>query len=242
MEFASLFSGFGGLDLGLERAGHECVVQVEINDYARRVLAKHWPDVPRLSDVHDITAADGHGAEMLAGGFPCQPISVAGKGLVQDDERWLWPAFERAIRTLRPRVVVVENVPAIASGRGLSIVIGDLAALGFDAEWGIVSACAVGAPHTRKRLFVIAHDGCLRLEGHSPQTLRRFPEFSWCKDVRGVADFFGRPDIPRPLFRGSRDGVPDWVERLRGLGNAVVPAVGQVIGDLVNEMTPQSGE
>ncbi len=87
MKFVSLFAGIGGLDLGLERAGHECVLQVELDDYCRRVLEKHWPDVRRIADVHDVTAADCAGADMLVGGFPCQPVSLAGKRLGTDDER-----------------------------------------------------------------------------------------------------------------------------------------------------------
>ena len=167
MKFVSLFSGIGGLDLGLERAGHECILQVELDDYCRRVLEKHWPDVPRIADVRDVTAADCEGADMIVGGFPCQPVSVAGKRLGTDDERWLWPEFARLIRVVRPRFVLVENTPGLLSvnvGAAMSEVQGDLAASGYDTEWHRISAASVGAPHLRNRIFIVAHTISKRLE------------------------------------------------------------------------------
>ena len=150
----SLFSGIGGFDLGLERAGMRVVWQVENDAYCRKVLAKHWPDVPCYEDIHDCGAHNLEEVDVICGGFPCQPVSVAGKQLAQDDERWLWPEFARLVGELRPRHVFVENVPGILV-RGLGDVLGDLAALGYDAEWGCVSAASVGAPHLRKRIFII---------------------------------------------------------------------------------------
>ena len=132
----SLFSGIGGFDLGLERAGMRVVWQVENDAYCRKVLAKHWPDVPCYEDIHDCGAHNLEEVDVICGGFPCQPVSVAGKQLAQDDERWLWPEFARLVGELRPRHVFVENVPGILV-RGLGDVLGDLAALGYDAEWGL---------------------------------------------------------------------------------------------------------
>jgi len=160
MNVFSAFSGLGGLELGLERAGMTVVGQVEINEYCRRVLAKHWPEVPRHDDVR--TCVDWWRSEprppvhVVAGGFPCQPVSVAGKGRAQADDRWVWPAMWAVIRDLRPDVAIMENVPGLL-GRGIGDVLGDLAAGGYDAEWDCVPAAAVGAPHLRDRVFVVAH-------------------------------------------------------------------------------------
>jgi DNA (cytosine-5)-methyltransferase 1 len=157
LTFGSLFAGIGGMDLGLERAGMVCKWQVEINEYCRRVLAKHWPDVPRWDDVRTFPPESGEWAvDLVAGGFPCQPVSLAGKQLAQQDERWLWPEFARTLRVLRPRYALLENVPGLLV-HGMGDVLGDLAALGFDAEWQVLPAAAVGAPHLRERVFVLAH-------------------------------------------------------------------------------------
>jgi DNA (cytosine-5)-methyltransferase 1 len=156
MRVGSLFSGIGGFDLGLERAGYEIVWQVENDAYCRRVLAKHWPDVPCYGDIHDVGAHNLEEVDVICGGFPCQPVSTAGKQRGQDDERWLWPEFARILRELRPRYALVENVPGLLV-RGMGDVLRDLAAAGYDAEWGRVSAASVGAPHLRKRVFLIAH-------------------------------------------------------------------------------------
>ena len=161
----SLFSGIGGLDLGLERAGFRIAWQCESDPYARAVLRKHWPDVPCYPDVR---ALDGRepAIDVLCGGFPCQPVSVAGKRRAQADPRWLWPAFAAVVRSHRPALVLLENVPGLRTA-GLRDVLADLAALGFDAEWTVARASDVGAPHLRARLFVVATDADraeLRLE------------------------------------------------------------------------------
>ena len=154
--FLSLFSGIGGLDLGLERAGWFCVGQVEIDPFCQRVLAKHWPDVPRWGDIREVNPDDLPRADLIAGGFPCQPVSSAGKRLAQADERWLWPEMARIIRHLRPAWVLVENVPGLLA-RGMGDVLGDLAASGYDAEWDCIPAAAVGAPHLRDRVWIVAY-------------------------------------------------------------------------------------
>ena len=151
----SLFSGIGGFDLGLERTGgFEVVWQVEWDSYCQKVLAKHWPNVPCYGDIHDVGAHNLAPVDVLVGGFPCQPVSVAGNRKGQDDDRWLWPEFGRIICELRPRYAIMENVPGLLV-RGMGDVLGDLSTFGYDAEWGIVSAASVGAPHLRKRIFII---------------------------------------------------------------------------------------
>ena len=158
--FGSLFAGIGGIDLGLERAGWECRWQVEWDAYCQRVLAKHWPDVPRYGDITTVDWSGVERVDLLAGGFPCQPVSGAGKRQAQADERWLWPEFARAVRALRPRLVLVENVTnllAINGGSAFGEVVGDLAALGYDVQWDCVPAAAVGALHERDRVWIVAY-------------------------------------------------------------------------------------
>jgi DNA (cytosine-5)-methyltransferase 1 len=165
-----LFSGIGGFSLGLERTGgFETVAFCEIEPYPRAVLAKHWPHVPCYDDVRTLTAdalsRDGIAVDVICGGFPCQDISFAGRGAGLAGERsGLWSEYARLIRELRPRFVIVENVAALL-GRGLDAVLGDLAALGYDAEWHCITAAAVGAPHRRDRLWIVAYPGSEQHEG-----------------------------------------------------------------------------
>ena len=162
LRLLDLFSGIGGFSLGLERTGgFETVAFCEIEEFPRRVLAKHWPKVPCYHDIRDLTAdalaSDGIGVDAICGGFPCQDISTAGKGAGIEGERsGLWSEYARLIGELRPRVVFVENVAALL-GRGLDRVLGDLAALGYDAEWHCIPASAVGAPHRRDRFWIVAY-------------------------------------------------------------------------------------
>ena len=130
--------------------------QVEIDDFCRKVLAKHWPEVPRYGDIRTLDLERVERVELVCGGFPCQPVSVAGKRLAQADARWLWPEFSRVIRALRPRLVLVENVPGLLV-RGFGDVVGDLAASGYDTEWDCIPASAVGAPHQRDRVWLVAY-------------------------------------------------------------------------------------
>lgn len=155
-----LFSGIGGFSLGLERAGMQTVAFCEIEPYCRAVLAKHWPGVPVFHDVRTVGAQSlaGVGAvDVICGGFPCQDISLAGRGAGIDGERsGLWSEYARIIGEVRPRYIIVENVAALLN-RGMERVLGDLAALGFDAEWHCIPASAVGAPHRRDRVWIVAY-------------------------------------------------------------------------------------
>jgi len=321
--FGSLFTGIGGIDLGLERAGWTCKWQVEIDDFCKRVLERHWPDVARFRDVRDCHGAGavhpntpngrrqrrGNGlratrlrereatllpnVDLITGGFPCQPVSHAGKRKGDADERWLWPEFARIIREVHPRWVLIENVPGLLSidaGRLFRGVLWDLAESGYDAEWFVLSAADVGAPHLRERIFVVAHanggghdgDGRLTLavtDSHESQdgilgadgevadapTVRRGrrqddegaqaagrdgaetggladaangshkSSVTWSNVGRlqealqrssgYTDDWTVEPDVGRVAH-----GVPARVDRLRALGNAVVPQVAEVIG------------
>ena len=160
MRVGSLFAGIGGLDLGLERAGMSVRWQVEIDDYCNRVLEKHWPDVKRYRDITTLSGVMLEPVDLICGGFPCQPVSVAGKRKGDQDERWLWDDFIRIVREVGPRWVVAENVPGLLSaddGRLFGGILRDLAESGFDAEWDCIPAAAVGAPHLRYRVFIVGH-------------------------------------------------------------------------------------
>jgi len=158
--FGSLFSGIGGIDLGLERAGMHCEWQVEKDEYCTKVLAKHWPNVTRYGDIRAIDTSTLTRVDLIAGGFPCQPHSLAGQRKASADERNLWPEFARIIRELRTKWVLVENVVGLLSSEGgnfFGSVLRDLATCGYDAEWFVLSAAQFGAPHLRERAFIVAH-------------------------------------------------------------------------------------
>jgi len=165
MRVLDLFAGIGGFTLGLERAGFETVAFCEIEPYAQKVLKKNWPEVKIYDDVRGITAerlaADRIRVDVLTGGFPCQDISVAGKGAGIEGERsGLWTECARLIRELRPRYAIFENVTNLLNGeRGdwFKRVLGDISALGYDAEWHCIPASAVGAHHRRDRVWIVAY-------------------------------------------------------------------------------------
>lgn len=225
MRFGSLFSGIGGLDLGLERAGLTCAWQCETDPFCRAVLAKHWPTVPKYGDIREVDWDGVAHVGLICGGFPCQPVSAAGNGLAQADDRWLWPEFAHAVGRLRPAFVLVENVSGLLS-RGMCDVLGDLAALGYDADWSIVSACAVGAPHTRERVFIVAYADSQYGQAWLGDRKENERSLSAIGDRAGKScwvDSF-------PGVCGVVDGVPGRVDRLRALGNAVVPHLAEWIG------------
>lgn len=230
MKLLSLFSGIGGIDLAAQWAGIETVAFCEIDPYCQKVLRKHWPDVPIFSDVRELTAeslraAGVESVDVVAGGFPCQGTSKAnttGEGL-DDPRSGLWSEFRRIVGELRPRYVVVENVPALLK-RGMGRVLGELASLGYDAEWDCVSAADYGAHQLRERIFVIASTEGERLE--------RF-RTAW----EQVSSLHGGEAIPvrggggldiwqiEPRLVRVVHGVHTQLDKARvcALGNAVVP-------------------
>lgn len=236
-EFGSLFTGFGGLDLGLERAGWKCAWQVEINEYARRVLTRRWPDVPKFSDVRECGAHNLGCVPLIVGGFPCTDISEAGyqAGIEVGEYSGLWREQYRIIRVLRPRFVLVENVSALLE-RDMRIVLGDLAEGGFDAEWESVRASDVGAPHQRERVFILAYPHGVGLQT-SPILDRVALET--CRETEGARAWCGRYChgasgrvrlVPDDRVFGVVNGIPERMEQHRGLGNAVVPLLGEWAG------------
>ncbi len=168
----SLFSGIGGLDLAAHWAGFETVRFVEKEPFCQKVLAKHWPNVPIDDDV--FTSHPGH-ADVVCGGFPCQPFSVAGNRQGKDDERYLLPEMLRIVREVQPYAVLFENVPGFPSlndGAEFKYLLGTLAEMGFDAQWGHIRASDVGAPHRRERWFCVAYSRSFGQVGANPDNRR----------------------------------------------------------------------
>jgi DNA (cytosine-5)-methyltransferase 1 len=232
----SLFSGIGGLDLGLERAGMEVRWQVEKNAFCQRVLMHHWPDVPRYEDVTTLTGEELAPVDLVCGGFPCQPVSQAGQQKGTDDDRWLWPEFQRIVGLLRPRYVLVENVTGLLTANGghaFGEVIGDLADLGMDAEWTCLSAKDCGAPHLRKRVWIVAYPngtGLQRRQILSQCSSERSVGKTGLDDRRFLEDSISGDWEPQSRIRPLAHGVPSRVAKLQALGNAVVPKCAEVIG------------
>lgn len=225
LNFGSLFAGIGGFDLGLEQAGMQCKWQVECDKWASKVLAKHWPNVHRERDVRDCGNHNLEWVDVICGGFPCQDISIAGKGAGLAGKRsGLWSEFARIIGELRPRYVIVENVAALLA-RGMGTVLGDLSSLGYDAEWHVIPACAVGAPHRRERIWIVAYPSCKRLEGQ-----REIP-FGTCKKHEDIG--YSRWWAIESAVDRVAHGIPNRMDRLRGLGNAVVPQIVEQIGKFI---------
>lgn len=237
-----LFSGIGGFSLGLERTGgFETVAFCEIEPFPRKVLAKHWPGVPCYEDVRTLTAdrlaADGIAVDVITGGFPCQDLSLAGKRAGLEGERsGLWSEIVRLTRDLRPSYIIVENVanllagPSERPGGWFGRVLGDLAALGYDAEWENIPAAAVGAPHRRERVWIVAYPaqvGCI-LSGDIArrllplETARVWQPFGATRDRVRVQKLAA-------VCRDD-DGVP---EELGACGNAVVPQIPELIGHAI---------
>ena len=157
MKIGSLFSGYGGLDMGVQSVlGGEVVWHVEYDKAPSRILAHHYPHIPNHGDVTTVDFTRIEPADVLTGGYPCQPFSTAGKRKGTYDERHLWPHVLRAISGMAPRIVILENVRGHLT-LGFDVVLSDLAALGWSAEWGVVRASDTGAPHQRARLFIVAY-------------------------------------------------------------------------------------
>lgn len=244
MNVLSLFTGIGGIDLGLERAGMKIVGMVEIDPWCRSVLAKHWPTVPVHEDVRSAPAwwaeEERPDVDLVCGGFPCQPFSNAGLQLGVDDERWMWPEFRNVIRAVRPRYVLVENVSALVRDTGAwGTLLADLHSLGFDAEWATLRASDFGAPHPRERVYLVAYPSGEHGEARArvdegggrraPLTAGGLSGLAVPQRRRAAREWLAR----EPRVDRLADGIPAQVDRLRGIGNAVVPAIPEHIGGLI---------
>lgn len=246
MTHLSLFSGIGGLDLVAEWAGFETIGQCEFADYPTQVLEKHWPDVPRWRDIRTLTKESFYArtglrtVDVISGGFPCQPFSVAGKQKGKGDDRYLWPEMLRVIRELRPHCVVGENVPGIIKIAAWQVV-KDLEQAGYHVVVFNFEATAVGAWHRRARVFFVASDAegerwqgraATRPAeqsdaGHSDgaaihdAVCSRFHRNDRRRELQELAN--GRCWAVEPDVGRVANGAPNRVDRLKCLGNAVVP-------------------
>ena len=228
-----LFSGIGGFSLGLERTGgFTTVAFCEIEPFPRKVLANHWPGAPIYDDVRTLTAdrlaSDGIGVDVICGGFPCQDISVAGKGAGLAGERsGLYAEAIRLARDIGPRFIILENVANILVGeRGawFGVLLGDLARIGYDAEWYLIPASWLGAPHARPRVWIIAYPHKIGRDSLALgfDTLRQFE--------RRASQETWLPELSPSAICRMDDGIPGRVDRASALGNAVVPQIPELIG------------
>lgn len=235
----SLFSGIGGMDIAFEWAGGTVAAMCEIDPFCRKVLRKHWPNVPLFGDVKELKGTDVETVDVIYGGYPCQPFSVAGNRKGQDDDRYLWPEFSRLVRELGPRWVVAENVPGIMS-LAADNVCQDLERLGYSVGIWNFEAAAVGALHRRARVFFVAHSTSCRWDvassAGSGEHLERLEAGGFCGDLSdsdgmrklqqegSILEFAGWPgDIrgaehcsrgePEPGLGGGFDGISPWMDR-----------------------------
>ena len=271
MRVLDLFSGIGGFSLGLERAGMTTVAFCEFDPFCRSVLAKHWPLVPIHEDIREL---DGHtyrgSVELVCGGFPCQPFSVAGKRGGASDDRALWPEMRRVICEVQPAWVVGENVPGIIAME-LDNVLSDLEGEGYATQALVLPACAVDAQHRRDRVWVVAHSHQRQRNGENKKVRAGGNATNACgenvadasglrlqggEDKRSDGAFWAQPNDKQPAGFGGgtvwlcdpsraavwepepglgrmAHGIPHRVDRLRALGNAVVPQVVEEIGRLI---------
>ena len=223
----SLFSGLGGFDLGLERVGMQVKWQVENNAWCQRILAKHWPEVPKYGDIQTVEWSNVEPVDLICGGWPCQPFSLAGKQQGADDARNMWPEYRRCLEALKPTWVLGENVPGVKSYLE-AVVLPDLEALGYETAVLGIPACAVGAPHRRERLWIVAYAQCEGLQRHREEY--RLWKAEEEVQISGGNRWSGRPRICRVAH-----GVRNRMERIKGLGNAVVPAIVTFIGERIME-------
>ena len=246
-----LFSGIGGFSLGLERTGgFTTSAFCEICPEARKVLRKHWADVPIYEDITKLTAErlhnDGIEIDCITGGFPCQDISLAGKGKgIVGERSGLWAEMFRLIADVRPRWVIAENVSALRS-KGLTLVLQDLSSLGYHAEWHCIPASAVGAPHQRDRIWIIAYpkSGIFRggfktgKYGELHDTRKR-PNEVWRNDsgirlpFRKYKMWETEPNMGRVVVRIPRELDKVRRNRIKQLGNSVVPQIPELIGNAI---------
>jgi DNA (cytosine-5)-methyltransferase 1 len=237
LKVLDLFSGIGGFSLGLERAGMQTIAFCEIEPYCRAVLRKHWPNVPIFEDVRTLTSADVPGVDVICGGFPCQDLSTAGRQEgISGSRSGLWSEMARLVSEIRPRYLIVENVTNLLageSGQWFGVVLNDLAAVGYDAEWHCIPASYVGAPHIRDRVWVIAAPNI------QENGIGSFGEiFARCAMSRRDSSREWGKTVPSISRMG--DGIPGELDRLAALGNAVVPKIPEIIGRAIIEADMQA--
>jgi len=269
MNVLDLFSGIGGFSLGLERAGMKTVAFCEVDKKCQEVLRKHWKDVPIFDDVTTLKGTDIDGTvDVICGGFPCQDISLAGKGAGLEGERsGLWWEFHRLIKEIKPKWAIIENVSALRN-RGLDQVLRSLNEIGYDAEWHCITAASIGAPHRRDRIWIVAYPrDSSRWDGISG-SIGRDGERELEESIRSseTASITGSSEASETISNSNSEGlegqwkvssriskelkdpsyscwwatepnvgrvahgIPNRVDRLKQLGNAVVPQIPELIG------------
>jgi len=253
-----LFSGIGGFSLAAKEVwGNDAKIvgHCDIDDYCEQVLAKNFPNTPYFNDVTKLTKQDVGEVDLICGGFPCQDISVAGKGLGIDkgERSGLWSEFNRLIGELRPKYAIIENVAAITS-RGLNIVLRDLAKTGYDAEWQCIGANQVGARHKRDRIWVVAYPSSLRLQckEENEELGRERPSEQSGRDRIQKRE----GGISKSRLGGVVNGIPNWIheprgiprvdkkkpnriDRMKALGNSIVPQIPVLIMKRIKELKEQ---
>lgn len=283
LKVLDLFSGIGGFSLGLDRTGgFETVAFCEIEDYPRKVLAKHWPGVPIYDDVRELTAErlirDGIRPDIITGGFPCQDISNAGNqaGINEDTRSGLWSECARLLGEIRPAYTIFENVTALLSGDNgewFQRVLWDISQVGYDAEWHCIPASELGAHHHRDRVWIIAYPSrpnerggieSERVEDKRDTNTARYGAEGVVADTdsEGLQGSPARGQIPertitsRHIRQGHQslwgaywavepavgrvaNGIPNRSHRLKGLGNAVVPQIPEILGRAILESMPE---
>ena len=254
LQVGSLFSGVGLCDLGLEWAGMGHAFFCEVDPFCRSVLRRHWPGIPIYEDIRELRGADLPPVDVLCGGFPCQDVSLAAAGKrkgITGKRSGLWHEYARLIEEIRPGYVIVENVPGLLAA-GIEAVLQDLAAVGYDAEWEVLPAAAVGAPHRRERVFLVAYPhsdgrdpehGVLSSLGRDVGEVdQQWRVARWLGGGMGrarrasIREAYGgcvlrrvddgspaRLDGPAGVRPLPRELVPVWVRRLKALGNAITP-------------------
>ena len=260
MRVLSLFSGGGLGDFGLELAGMEIVGQVEIDDYCQKILKLRWPDVPKWRDIKSVTGKEiierVGTVDLISGGFPCQDISSAGKGrgIIAESRSGLWKEYFRLILEIRPRFIFVENVSMLLA-RGIGIVLGDLASIGYDAEWDCFSAAIFGAPHRRDRVWVVAYPSGNGTRGEQ-SIFKKNRDLGRCFQLDRKTHWNGLQinrqsqetiiqNYSKPSVMRVDDGPPNWMDRLKLLGNGQVVQVVEWIGKRIMEFdnpTRKDGE
>jgi len=223
MRVLDLFSGIGGFSLGLERAGMKTVAFCEIDPFCRRVLAKHWPDVPCHEDITKLRGSDVGPVDVVCGGPPCQPISTASRGRRKGitDDRWLWPEMGRLVAELLPSWVILEN-SSVLDGMGLDQIADDLEANTYQVQPFEIPAGALGYDHIRPRCWLVGHtdrDGKSRLPVHA--------------EMAGLSRHRSYPES-----LGASDWVPGRLDRhrIRALGNSIIPQIPELMGRAIMDV------
>ena len=242
-----LFSGAGGVHMAMERTGtFKTIAFSEVNKHAAATLKRRFSGIPNLGDITKIREFPA--TDIVSGGFPCQDLSVAGAGAGLSGARsGLWFRMLCAIQQTNPRGVLIENVAALKD-RGLDVVLHGLSEAGYDAEWYTIPASAIGAPHRRKRLYIIAYRYQPRKPGLVSPFCLSLDDRSW--QWAGAADlqeiynnpFLPGPRWPQPLLRRMDDGLANRAHRLVQIGNGVVVPVVTQIAELLHRRICESEE